>query len=120
MQLWSQMRKYAPLAAILGYLFVYMNKGFDRLIPDLKGITIDKLQAKSENLIIAAGAAVGIYILTKIKMPAAFKAIVLLFLYVIIGYNVAYVIDPPMNKVGTSQVAFVRPAALNPYKYGGR
>jgi len=120
MEIWSQIRKYAPFLMVVGYLLVYLNKGFDRILPDLKGITIDKLQAKSENIIIAVAAGIAIYVLGKVKMPAAFKALVLVFLYALIGYNVAYVIDPPRTLMKNQEVAFVRPAKLNPYSYGGR
>lgn len=120
--MWAQVRKFAPLAAVVGYAAVYMNKGWDKVLTDLKGITVDKITAKWQNIAIAVVAGVAIYMLGRVKMPAAFKALVLLFLYIIIGYNVATVIDP-VNGSGYSRdivSSYVRPAARNPYSYSSK
>jgi hypothetical protein len=122
--MWGQFRKFAPLAALAGYLFVYMNKGWDKVITDLQNITIEKLQAKSQQIIMIAVAGVILYFIGRVKMPAALKTMVLVFLYLFIGYNAGLVIDPvgcggqyePACSVGT----WVTPKARNPYSPGAK
>lgn len=93
--MWAQVKKFAPFAAILGYIMVYTSKGYDRILTDIQGITIQKLTAKWQNFLIAVIAAAGIYFLKHVKLPAALKAIITLVLFFVIGYNMALAIDPP-------------------------
>jgi hypothetical protein len=113
--MWNQIKKYVPFLAIAGYLLLYLNKGFDRVLIDLKGITIDKLMAKWQNIAVAIVAAVLIYVVTNLKMPVAFKTIVLGALYLIIGYNIAVAIDPP-----APGARYVVPKAANPYAHAAQ
>jgi len=118
--MWAQAKKFAPFAVILGYFLVYMNKGWDKILTDLKGITVEKLQAKWQNLLVAVAAGVALYIITRVKMPAAFKALLMVFLYLLIGYNVASAIDPPNGSGNYNGGArFVTPRSRNPYLHGG-
>lgn len=94
-----------------------MNKGWDRILVDLKGMTVQKLTAKWQNFLIALLAAVGLFILQKVKMPAAFKAIAMMVLYLVIGYQIATAIDPP-NGAGSGGVTYSN--ERNPYALGRR
>jgi len=121
--MWAQFRKFAPLAAVAGYLFVYMNKGWDKVVTDLSTITVAKLQAKWQQILMIVVAGAVLYIIGKVKMPAALKTFVLIFLYVFIGYNTGLVIDP-VGCGGQYEPActagWVTPKARNPYAPGAR
>jgi len=117
--MWAQVKKFAPLVALAGYLFVYMNKGWDRVITDLSTITVAKLQAKYQQILMIVAAGVVMYFIGKVKMPVALKSMVLIFLYLFMGYNAGLVIDPvgcggpsePVCSTGT----WITPKARNPY-----
>ena len=113
--LWSEVRKYAPFTLIIGYLFVYMNKGYDRILVDLQAITPEKLMAKWQNFAIAAICLGVVVFLKKVKLPAALKAILILLLYILAGYQIGTAIDPPYyGGNGTTSVG------ANRYASGGR
>lgn len=122
--MWAQFKKFAPLAAVAGYLFVYMNKGWDKVITDLQNITVAKLQAKWQQIVMIAIAGAILYFIGRVKMPAALKTIITVFLYVFIGYNTGLVIDPVgcggQNEPACSVGTWVTPKARNPYAPGGR
>ena len=115
--MWAKVGKFAPLLAVIGYIIPYTSKGFDRILIDLQSITVDKLQAKWQNLAIVVGAGVALYLLKGLKMPVAFKALATLALYGVIGYNLALTIDPPAptSRAINPQVKFVQPSTYNPY-----
>ncbi len=115
---WAQIKKFGPLAAIAGYLTLYSTKGFDRILTDLQTITPEKIMAKWQNIAIIVGAGVGLYFITKSKLPAPIKAVAIVALWYVIGYNGAVVIDPPYVRRSTG-VQFVRPLG-NPYAAGGK
>jgi zinc transporter ZupT len=121
--MWAQFKKFAPLGVILGYLFVYMNKGWDRIVTDMSTITVAKLQAKWQQILMVVVAGAILYVVGKVKMPAALKTFVLIFLYVFIGYNTALVIDP-VGCGGQYEPActagWVTPKARNPYAPGAK
>lgn len=100
--MWAQVKKFAPFAVLLGYALVYMNKGWDRILVDLKGITIEKLTAKWQNFLVAGLAGIGIYVVQKMKLPQPIKMIILVVLYLLIGYNIALAIDPPNGNSPTN------------------
>lgn len=114
--MWAQFRKYAPFAAIVGYLLVYMNKGWDKIITDLSGMTVDKITAKWQEILMVAVAVAIIYVIGRLKLPAPMKALIVGFAYLFIGYNLAKVIDPPNGATGATGVwmAYKR----NGYAYG--
>jgi hypothetical protein len=121
--MWTQFRKFAPLGAIVGYLFVYMNKGWDKVITDLSTITVEKLQAKWQQILMILVAGAALYFVGRIKMPPALKTFVLIFLYVFIGYNTGLVIDP-VGCGGANEPSctggWVTPKARNPYSPGAK
>lgn len=98
----AQVKKFLPFGVLLGYALVYMNKGWDRVLVDLKGITIEKLMARWQYLAVAAIAGAGIYFLKHLKLPQPIKLLLLAVLWVLIGYNVAMAIDPPEGNTPTS------------------
>lgn len=112
----TQIRKYAPFAALAGYIMVYTSKGYDRILVDLKGITPDKLMAKWQNFLIAAIAYGAMMVIKKIKMPAALKTVITVLLWGVIGYQVATAIDPPNG----GSINYVSNNARNPYALGRR
>jgi hypothetical protein len=121
----GKLKKYAPIAAVAGYLFVYMNKGWDRLAVDLQSITLAKLQAKWKQLALAAAAGIAIYIVQRMKISGTLKTIIMIGLYLFMGYNIGLAIDPvgcglkgepPCNGTGK----FVAPKVANPYAPRGR
>ena len=122
--MWGQVRKYAPAAALVGYLFVYMNKGWDRLLVDLQSITLAKLQAKWQQIALVAVAGVAVYVVKRMKMPAALKTLIMIGLYLFAGYNAGLVIDPVgcggRGEPSCGNGKFVAPTSRNPYAPGGR
>jgi hypothetical protein len=117
----AALKRFSPIAMIVGYLALYYNgKGFDRILPDLTGITLEKLQSKSQQLIIVAVAAVGIYVLRRVGgIPPVIKTAITVILYFVAGYNLALAIDPPVTYYASGRrVRYVAPVTLNPY--GGR
>ena len=123
--MFAQIKKFAPVAAILGYLFVYSSSGksWDRVITDLSTISVEKLKAKSQNILMIAAAGVGLYLLKKVKLPAAIKTFIIVLLYLFIGYNAGLVIDP-VGCGGQYEAActagWVTPKARNPYAPGAK
>jgi hypothetical protein len=115
----SQLRKFAPFAAIAGYATPYATKGWDRIIVDLQTISVEKLQAKWHNAAIAVAAYVAIHFVKKMKMPPAMKVVAEIALYYVIGYQVAMIVDPPYPRGGTP-TKYVVPKVYNPYNKQGR
>lgn len=121
-QLWALLKKFGPFAILAGYLALYTTtkaNGVAQILPDLKGITLEKLKSKWQNFAIAAlcGIAVSIIQSPKVKLPGPLKTLILIALYFLIGWQLATAIDPPNGNgqaVG-SRVAFVKPAKINPY-----
>lgn len=115
----TSIRKFAPFAAIAAYLYVYWSAGktYTQIVTDIQNITISRLQEKSGNLIIAAAAAVALYMLRSVKMPAVFKTIILFGCYILIGYNLALVIDPPGTGTATTRKTSSGGIRANPYAY---
>lgn len=114
--MWAQVKKFAPLAAIAGYLFVYMNKGWDKVVTDLSSITVAKIQGKYQNIMIIVVAGIALYAVGRVKMPAALKAMIIMIAYLAIGYNAALVIDP-VNGYGGRIPSNL---SYNPYRLGRR
>lgn len=83
---------------LFGFVLVYLPKGIGQFLIDIQNLTVDKLQARWQNIAVAVGAAMVMVLLKKINMPPAVKAVVLLVLYFVIGYNLAKVIDPPLSQ----------------------
>ena len=115
----AQLKKFLPFGVLLGYALVYMNKGWDRVLIDLKGITIDKLMARWQYLAVAAIAGAGIYFLKHMKLPQPIKLLILAILWVLIGYNVAMAIDPPNGGASPQYYAYTG-NERNPYALGRR
>jgi hypothetical protein len=119
--MWGQIKKFAPFAAVLGYALVYMNKGWDRVLVDLQSISIAKLQAKWQQIAMIVVAAVAMYFIKNVRMSTALKTLILVGLYVFIGYNAALVIDPAGcggRGEPTCGTRWVTPKARNPYAGG--
>jgi hypothetical protein len=115
----SQIRKFAPLAAVAGYATPYATKGWDRIIVDLQTISVEKLQAKWHNAAIAVAAYVAIHFIKKMKMPPAMKVLAEVALYYVMGYQVAMIVDPPYPRGGVP-TKYVAPRTINPYSSGRR
>lgn len=113
--MWGQIRKYAPVAAVAGYMLVYMNKGYDRILTDLQAITPQRLMAKWQNFAVAAVAIIVIPMVQKSKIPPAIKTVLIVGLYLVAGHQVATAIDPPNGTSGTSG-SYVQPNSMNPYR----
>jgi uncharacterized membrane protein YbjE (DUF340 family) len=119
-QLWALLKKFGPFAILAGYLALYTTTkaaGVKQILPDLKGITLEKLKAKWQNFAIAAvcGVAIAIIQSPKVKLPQAMKTVLLIALYFLIGWQLATAIDPPEGMRSNAPVAFVPPAKANPY-----
>lgn len=112
--MWGQINKYAPFAAVGGYLLVYMNKGYDRILTDIQAITPQKLMAKWQNFAVAGIAIMAIPLVRKAKIPPAIKTIVIVGLYLLAGHQLATAIDPP-NGSSTSG-SYRQPSSANPYR----
>ncbi len=123
-KMWAQLKKFSPFAFIAGYLALYYSgKGFDRILPDLTGITVEKLSTKTAQFMVIGGAVIGLYAVNHIKgIPTAIKTIGVVVLYFIIGYNLALAVDPPVVRysAGSGGVAYVPPTRYNPYLNAGR
>lgn len=119
----ASLRKFSPFALIAGYIMLYYStKGLNRIVPDLTGITFDKLKSKTDQFIIIAGAAIAMYALKHIKgIPASIRTVANVVLYFVIGYNLALAVDPPVNGIyqPRGRVTYVPPTSYNPYNYGG-
>lgn len=113
----GSLRHFAPFAAIVGYVAMYWSgsKGVGQIIPDLENISISNLTANYQNLLIAAGAGVAIYMLKHVSLPALLKDLLTLGLYALIGWQIALAIDPPAGISHGGRVAYVPPATYNPY-----
>lgn len=113
MNISGQLRKFAPFAAIAGYVMVYTNKGYDRIMVDIQAITPNKLIAKWQNFAVAAIALVAVEFVRKLKLPALIKTLLIIALFFIAGQQIGTAIDPPYNGSG-----YVAPSA-NRYANGG-
>jgi hypothetical protein len=98
--MWAQVKKFSPIMILVAFVLVYLPKGFGQLLVDIQNLTIDRLQAKWQNIAMAIGAGIVMVLLKKVNMPPAIKAVIMLVLYFVIGYNVAKVIDPPGSGYG--------------------
>jgi hypothetical protein len=110
--MWAQVRKFSPIMMLVAFVLVYLPKGFGQFLVDIQGLTIDKLQAKWQNIAMAIGAGIVMVLLKKVNMPPAVKAVIMLALYFVIGYNLAKVIDPPGSGYGLTG----RYVPNNPYR----
>jgi hypothetical protein len=110
--MWAQVRKFSPIMILVAFVLVYLPKGFGQLLTDIQNLTIDRLQAKWQNIAMAIGAGIVMVLLKKVNMPPAIKAVIMLVLYFVIGYNVAKVIDPP----GSGYGSYGRYVPNNPYR----
>lgn len=117
--MWAQVKKFSPLAMLAAFVLVYLPKGFGQFLVDIQNLTIDKLQAKWQNIAMAIGAGVVLMLVKRLKLGPEMTAIVSLALYFVIGYNIAKVIDPP----GGNYAVTYGPVPNNPYRnkfvYGG-
>ncbi len=95
--MWGQIKKYSPVMMIVGYALVYMNKGWNYVMSDIQNITLEKLMNKWQNFAVAAIAIVAIQLVSKAKLPAALKTMLIALLYLIAGHQIATAIDPPTN-----------------------
>jgi hypothetical protein len=113
MDIFSSLRKFGPFAILAGYIGFYATtaKGIGSIVPDLKNISLARLQLKWQNFAIAIGAFIVIQLLPKLKLPATIKTIVVVVLYAIIGYQLALAIDPP----GTRYTNIEVPRTYNQY-----
>jgi len=114
----GSLSKYFPLAAIGGYAMVYNAKGWNMIMQDLTTISIDRIQSHWQQLAIAAGAAVAVYLLKGMRLPPILKQIGTLALWFIAGYNLALAVDPPAITY-KGNVTYVPPKAYNPYLLTG-
>jgi len=114
----SSLNKYAPFAAIAGYAMVYNTKGWDRIMTDLTSITVDKLQAKWQNIAIAGGAAIATYLIKGVRLPPTLKTVIVVALWFVAGYNIAVAVDPPAITY-TGRVGYVPPTTYNKYALAG-
>ena len=113
----GSIRHYAPLAAVIGYIGMYYTgpKGIGQILPDLESISIDRITAHYQNLVIAAGAAVVIYLIKHVKMPPVMKDLITVMAWALIGYQIALALDPPVPIRHTGRVMYVPPNTYNPY-----
>jgi hypothetical protein len=118
--MWKMLKKFAPVAILAGYAVPYSSKGWDRVVIDLRSITVEKLTAKWQNLAIAAAASGVLYFIRGARIPNELKVLIMIGMYFLIGLNLAYAIDPPVGVARNTSVAFVPPARLNPYALAGR
>ena len=118
----AMVKKFMPLAAVVGYLIPYSSKGFDRILVDLSSITIDKLQSKWQNIAIAAGCGIALHFMKSLRLPANMQTLIGLGLWALIGYNLALTIDPPspMTRSINQTVKYVSPRSYNPYALAGQ
>jgi hypothetical protein len=89
--------KWAPIAGILtAFYSVYSTKknGFMQVITDLENLSLDKIQAKMSNVIIAVIAAIAISVVLKYKMEPWMKLLAAFILYYILATNIFKVVDP--------------------------
>lgn len=113
--MWAEIKKYAPFAAIGGYMMVYMNKGYDRILIDLQAITPQRLMAKWQNFAVAAIAIIAVPMVQKAKIPPVIKTILIVGLYLIAGHQIATAIDPP-NGMSSGGNGYRQPSSMNPYR----
>lgn len=116
--MWAQVKKFSPLAMLAAFVLVYLPKGFGQFLVDIQSLTIDKLQAKWQNIAMAIGAGVVLMLVKRLKLGPEMTAIVSLVLYFVIGYNIAKVIDPPYYGARAGNAQYVPPAQMNPYAHG--
>ena len=114
--MFGNLKKYAPLTALIGFYLVYSQKGFNQLIVDLETITIDKITGKWQNIAIAIVALFLVRVLNKMRFDPTLKLIGEIVLYGIAGYQFGLLIDPPYE-MSNPIAGVVRPAQLNPYAY---
>lgn len=117
--MWAQVKKFAPVTAFIGYLLVYMNKGWGKVLTDLQGITPEKLQAKWKNIVVAIVAGAVIFFIWKSKMSVEVKALILVVLYFVLGYNLGTAIDP-VNGNGAGPAGYAGSMKYNRYALGGK
>jgi hypothetical protein len=112
--MWNQFRKYSPFAAIVGYLFVYLNKGWDKMLTDIESITLEKLYSRWQYIAVAIAAGAVLYVINRMKLPVPLRTFLFLLLYFVIGYNIGKAIDPPNGNGNDSKKVMGWQIARNP------
>jgi hypothetical protein len=117
----GSIKHFAPFAAIIGYVAMYYtgSKGINQMLPDLQSISIDRLMQNYQNLVMAAAAGAGLYLIRHIRLPTALKDLIVVVLWFIIGYQIAVAVDPAMPLTYSGAVQYVPPAQFNPYALTG-
>lgn len=113
--MWGKIKKFSPLAVLVGFALVYSAKGWNRVLPDFTALTFEKITAKMHNIIVALVAGLILYFLGRMRLPPALTTVVAMILYGVIGYNIALIVDPPNGNNRYNGTGYVVPAKINPY-----
>jgi hypothetical protein len=120
--IWNMIRKFGPFAVILGYVALYYTQksnGLAQIIPDIQNLNLQRLSTKWQNFAIAIVAGIGLSVLHKLRLPNAFKVLITIALYFLIGWEIASAIDPPTVTRSGASVKYVSPSQYNPYSLTG-
>jgi hypothetical protein len=97
--------KWTWVTAFLAFFVVYSKKqgGYGQFLQDLENLSLEKLKTKTANIIMMIGAAIALYVISRIKAPPAVKLILNAIAFFVFGYNLFKMIDPPAGGGGGFQ-----------------